>query len=130
LIACLKRNEGIAAELASHFDAILVDEFQDTSAVQAEILLLLSGKQGHVWVVGDPCQQIYAWRGAWRENFQWLMERTVAAVYRLTENFRSRQPILDAAYQWLGSQAAPLVENGLLTPLASARERAGELGFS
>jgi superfamily I DNA/RNA helicase len=129
LFSCLKRREAITAELAAHFDAILVDEFQDTSRVQAEILVLLSGQQGHLWVVGDPCQQIYAWRGAWRENLQWLIEQTGATVYRLTENFRSRQPILDAAYRWLSSQAAPLVETGMLSPLASYREQAGDPGL-
>lgn len=51
-------------------------------------------------------------------------------VYHLTENFRSRQPILGAAYQWLSLRAPSLVETGMLTRLASSRERQGDLGLA
>ena len=130
LLSCLKRHEPVTQALAAQFEAILVDEFQDTSRVQAEILFLLCGKERHLWVVGDPCQQIYTWRGAWWENLQWLIERTGAMIYHLTESFRSRQPILVAAYRWLSHRAPPLVETGMLTRLASSRECQGDLGLA
>ena len=57
-LVMLKKNKSFLKIISNKFKTILVDEFQDTSAVQAEILLLLSGKEKNIWVVGDPCQQI------------------------------------------------------------------------
>lgn len=77
---------------------MLVDEFQDTNAVQYELMRLLSAASGHVSVVGDPDQSIYSWRNAEVGNLAKMCADfpDVRRVF-LEENFRSTQSILDAA---------------------------------
>ena len=112
---------GVAAELArtvpsvgallrEQFAVVLLDEYQDTSSAQAELLrALFSGPdagagRGHpVTAVGDPCQAIYGWRGAAAANIITFAEQfpntdgSPATPYALTVNRRSGQQILDAA---------------------------------
>ena len=121
LLHCLKKQRGLAKDFASQTEAILVDEFQDTSSVQAEILCLLAGKRRHIWVVGDQCQQIYEWRGAGPRNLMQFRKNTHSRKYYLTENRRSRQPILDAAYFFLSRQVPALKRARMLKPLTSVR---------
>ena len=78
---------------------ILVDEYQDTNKVQAEILLLLSGQQNNLMVVGDDAQSIYSWRGADFGNMLEFPEKYKAVTYYMEENYRSSPEILDAANQ-------------------------------
>lgn len=122
-LLCLKRNKKIAREFASQADSILVDEFQDTSHIQAEILLLLSGKDRNIWVVGDPCQQIYEWRGAGPGNLLWFIKAAKAKKYYLTDNWRSTQAILNSAYLFLSSRVPSLKKNGMLKPLSSKQDQ-------
>ncbi len=121
LLHCLKKHSGLTKHFVSQIDAILVDEFQDTSSVQAEILCLLAGKQRHIWVVGDQCQQIYEWRGAGSQNLLRFCKRTRASEYFLTENRRSKQAVLDAAYSFLKRKTPDLRTTGMLKPLKSIR---------
>ena len=77
----------------------LIDEFQDTNTSQAAIAYLLAGEMANIFVVGDDDQAIYRFRGANVTNILNFKERFKAApIYTLTDNFRSGQPILDAAY--------------------------------
>ena len=78
---------------------ILVDEYQDTNKVQAEILLLLSGQQNNLMVVGDDAQSIYSWRGADFGNMLEFPEKYKAVTYYMEENYRSSPEILEAANQ-------------------------------
>lgn len=103
-------------------ETVLVDEFQDTSRIQAKILLLLSGQKKNIWVVGDPCQQIYEWRGTGKENMEWFITTTKAKKYTLTENWRSTQKILDTAYHFLSRKIPSLKESDLLKHLKSMRD--------
>ena len=77
---------------------ILIDEYQDTNEVQYKMVKLLSKKYGNLFVVGDPSQSIYAFRGA---NFQNILnfERDYenCKVIKLPQNYRSTQTILSAA---------------------------------
>jgi Superfamily I DNA and RNA helicases len=89
-------------ELLTHyrqrFQHILVDEFQDTNAIQYAWLRLLSEGQGDVFAVGDDDQSIYGWRGARMENIQrFNKEFREAHVLRLEQNYRSTATILNAA---------------------------------
>ena len=80
------------------FQHILVDEYQDTSKLQAEIVDIIAQKHRNIMVVGDDAQSIYAFRGAHYENILGFTERYPdAVVYKLQTNYRSTQSILDLA---------------------------------
>ena len=95
----MMRDDALAAEIGARFDHLLVDEYQDTNALQAEILLRLKPDGSGVTVVGDDAQAIYSFRGATIENILEFPERysPPAHVVVLEENYRSTQPVLDAA---------------------------------
>ena len=95
----MMRDGALAAEIGARFDHVLVDEYQDTNALQAEILLRLKPDGRGVTVVGDDAQSIYSFRGATVDNILEFPERfsPPAHVVVLEENYRSTQPVLDAA---------------------------------
>lgn len=77
---------------------LLVDEFQDTNTAQYLLLRLLGGKQPHLFVVGDPDQSIYGWRGAdYRNVHRFQEDYPSARTILLEQNYRSTQTILDIA---------------------------------
>jgi DNA helicase-2/ATP-dependent DNA helicase PcrA len=90
---------GVAAQMRADFDHILVDEYQDTNRLQAAILLALAPDGTGLTVVGDDAQSIYAFRAATVRNILDFPDRFSprAAVISLEHNYRSTQPILDAA---------------------------------
>jgi len=88
----------ILAQYRSRFAHILVDEFQDTNAIQYAWLRLLAGERDNLFVVGDDDQSIYGWRGARVENIQDFRKHYPAAtLIRLEQNYRSTGHILNAA---------------------------------
>jgi DNA helicase-2/ATP-dependent DNA helicase PcrA len=88
----------IAALYAEQFQHILVDEYQDTNRLQAEIIDLLAVKHRNVMVVGDDAQSIFAWRGAEFTNIYEFPKRYAeAAIYKLETNYRSTPEILGVA---------------------------------
>jgi DNA helicase-2/ATP-dependent DNA helicase PcrA len=95
----MMQDDALAAEIGARFDHVLVDEYQDTNALQAEVLLRLKPTGEGVTVVGDDAQAIYSFRGATVENILEFPERfsPPAHVVVLEENYRSTQPVLDAA---------------------------------
>jgi DNA helicase-2/ATP-dependent DNA helicase PcrA len=95
----MMQDDVLAAEIGARFDHVLVDEYQDTNALQAEILSRLKPTGAGVTVVGDDAQAIYSFRGATVENILEFPERfsPPAHVVVLEENYRSTQPVLDAA---------------------------------
>jgi len=90
--------------LAGKFRYIHVDEFQDTNAVQFDIVKLLASVHGNLFVVGDDDQSIYGWRGAQIENILHF-ERTYpnAKTYKLQQNYRSTKAILSLANASIGN---------------------------
>jgi DNA helicase-2/ATP-dependent DNA helicase PcrA len=89
----------VAAEVAARFDHILVDEYQDTNALQARILLRMKPDGCGVTVVGDDAQSIYSFRAATVRNILDFPKQfsPAATVVTLTQNYRSTQPILNAS---------------------------------
>ncbi len=94
----LVEKPDIADLYAEQFEHILVDEYQDTNRLQAEIIDLLAVKHRNVMVVGDDAQSIFAWRGAEFTNIYEFPERYPEAdVYKLETNYRSTPEILGLA---------------------------------
>ena len=108
----LKSDEAVRLALAKRYSHILVDEFQDTDPVQAEIIWRLAGegdpaspwhehviRPGALFLVGDPKQAIYRFRGADVQTYlvakQALSERDPASILKISSNFRTREPILE-----------------------------------
>ncbi|WP_075187120.1 DNA helicase II [Teredinibacter haidensis] len=92
------KNPTLLGHYQMRFRAILVDEFQDTNAVQYAWLRVLAGKDSRITAVGDDDQSIYGWRGAKIENIQkFEQDFEPVAVTRLEQNYRSSANILNAA---------------------------------
>lgn len=96
LLELLKEHPAVRERLTARFEYILVDEYQDTNAIQADIVYHLAGQRRNVMVVGDDSQSIYSFRGA---NFKNIMNFPAmfpgAHIVTLEENYRSTQRILD-----------------------------------
>lgn len=94
----LMADEGVRNKWQRKYEHILVDEFQDTNDIQFDLVKLLVGRENNLFVVGDPDQTIYTWRGA---NLSIIMEFNEtfegAATIVLDTNYRSSQKILECA---------------------------------
>lgn len=94
----LEENEHLRLSYAMRFSHILVDEYQDTSKLQADIVDLMGSLGKNVMAVGDDAQSIYSFRGARFENILEFPKRyPEATIFRLTKNYRSTQEILSFA---------------------------------
>jgi DNA helicase-2/ATP-dependent DNA helicase PcrA len=94
----LSRFPKARAELLDRFDHILVDEYQDTNRLQADIVDAMLGPDRNLMVVGDDAQSIYGFRGADFSNILGFPDRHPdCQVFRLETNYRSFPPILDLA---------------------------------
>lgn len=102
----------ILAHYQQRFRCILVDEFQDTNAIQYAWIRLLAGKENHVMIVGDDDQSIYGWRGAKVENIhRFLQDFPNAITVRLEQNYRSTGIILKAANELISKNTGRLGKN-------------------
>jgi len=91
-------NPPLLQHYRERFRHVLIDEFQDTNAIQYKWLTLLAGPAGLPFAVGDDDQSIYRWRGARVENLnQFRRDFPAAALYKLEQNYRSTGMILKAA---------------------------------
>ena len=103
-------------ELLDHYrkrlQHLLIDEFQDTNAIQYAWIRMLAGSTGRVFVVGDDDQSIYGWRGAKVENVQhFTRDFPEVHTIRLEQNYRSTGTILDAANALIKNNAARMGKN-------------------
>jgi DNA helicase-2/ATP-dependent DNA helicase PcrA len=85
-------------QLSEQYRDIMVDEYQDTNKLQAQIVKLMTARQDNVAVVGDEFQSIYSFRGASHKNMLEFPKLFPSAqIIKLEENYRSTQPILNVA---------------------------------
>lgn len=96
LLELLKNNEEARKKISRTYKFIMVDEYQDTNRLQAEIAVLLASGHNNIMAVGDDSQSIYSFRGA---NFRNIMDFPKlfpgAQIITLEQNYRSIRPILD-----------------------------------
>ena len=94
----LRRHDDVLKQLSTRFRHVLVDEYQDTNRLQADIVDLMLGAGRNLMVVGDDAQSIYAFRGAEYANILSFPERYPdCTTFRLETNYRSLPPILTLA---------------------------------
>ena len=97
-IDLLERDKATREKYQERFEYVLVDEYQDVNAAQYRLVALLAGKHGNITVVGDDDQSIYSWRGSdYRMILRFEEDFPGAKIFKLEENYRSTQRILDAA---------------------------------
>jgi DNA helicase-2/ATP-dependent DNA helicase PcrA len=107
-----KENPSLLEHYRTRFRHVLVDEFQDTNAIQYKWLTLLAGPEGLPFVVGDDDQSIYRWRGARVENLhQFRRDYPKAELVKLEQNYRSTGTILKAANALISNNSGRLGKN-------------------
>src|SRR3989442_4876613 len=127
-LSLLRRRPHVLGYYTRRFKYILVDEFQDTNYAQFELVKLLAARHRNVAVIGDDDQAIYRWRGAALTNVLGFLDRYPdAKQVVLTENFRSHQPVLDAAYTLIRYSSPDRLEvrSGMDKHLVAVREARG-----
>ena len=133
----LSESDQARQEVCSRFRYILVDEYQDTNPIQAEIVRLLAYNHSNVMVVGDDAQSIYSFRGADFYNIMRFPDQfTNTTVIKLEQNYRSLQPILsltnailEQAQEKFTKTLFSELEGGSRPIVYSARNEAGEARF-
>ncbi|HEV3148084.1 MAG TPA: UvrD-helicase domain-containing protein, partial [Chthoniobacterales bacterium] len=117
----LRHHEGVAAFYRRQFQFILVDEYQDTNKVQADLVDTLARDHRNVMVVGDDAQSIYSWRGA---NFKNILEFPKrypdTQVFKIEMNYRSVPEVLEVANAAIASNVEQFRKN--LAPTRDSNE--------
>jgi DNA helicase-2/ATP-dependent DNA helicase PcrA len=97
-VELLRDQPAIAEFYQRHFQFVLVDEYQDTNRLQAELVDLIAARHRSVMVVGDDAQSIYSWRGANYQNIIEFPKRyPEATIYKIETNYRSVPEVLAVA---------------------------------
>ncbi|MDD5427642.1 MAG: ATP-dependent helicase [Candidatus Omnitrophica bacterium] len=108
--------------VAGRYKYVMVDEYQDTNALQGDIAYLLASEHKNIMVVGDDAQSIYGFRGASHKNIMEFPKKfEECKIIKLEENYRSAQNILDVANSVLEN-----MENKYSKCLISTREETGD----
>jgi DNA helicase-2/ATP-dependent DNA helicase PcrA len=124
-VRLLKGDATTREKLQRRYQYMLVDEYQDTNRPQYEIMLALAGAHQNLCAVGDEDQSIYSWRGADINNILDFEKNFPAAkIIRLEQNYRSTQPILQAASAVVANNIQRKGKN-----LWTAREGGTKIGF-
>ena len=133
-LSMLQQHQSIAAFYRRQFQFILVDEYQDTNKIQADLVDMLALDHKNVMVVGDDAQSIYSWRGA---NFQNILEFPKrypdTQVFKIEMNYRSVPEILEVAnaaiaanVQQFRKHLSPTRESNAVKPALVALNDGGE----
>ena len=111
-VSLLQRSESLRRKWQDRFEYVLVDEFQDIDGKQYELAHILSQKWGNLFVVGDPDQTIYTWRGADVQYILGFPKRyPEAKTIYLNENYRSTPQILALSNALIAKNAMRLERN-------------------
>src|ERR1700736_2032255 len=120
-LSMLKQHENVASFYRRQFQFILVDEYQDTNKIQADLIDTLARDHRNVMVVGDDAQSIYSWRGA---NFKNILEFPKrypdAQVFKIEMNYRSVPEILEVANAAIAANVEQFRKN--LAPTRESNE--------
>ena len=115
MVELMGQHPAIRSQLSNTYRYLMVDEYQDTNAIQADLVRLLAATHRNVMAVGDDAQSIYSFRGA---NFRNIMDFPKlfpeAKIIKLEENYRSLQGILDVSNQVI-SRASESYTKALFT---------------
>jgi len=122
-------DERLAREIGGGFDHILVDEYQDTNVLQAQILERLRPGGEGLTVVGDDAQAIYSFRAASVENIRSFASVFSSSVVTLEENYRSTQAILDAANALIGKHLRAKRPQGAKPRYVTVTDDHGQAGY-
>ncbi|XOF32883.1 MAG: ATP-dependent helicase [Candidatus Electrothrix sp. YB6] len=133
----LSESDQAQQEICSQFRYILVDEYQDTNLIQAEIVRLLAAEHDNVMVVGDDAQSIYSFRGADFQNIMRFQDQFPdTEIIKLEQNYRSVQPVLaltnaiiDKAEEKYAKELFSEIEGGNRPVVYAARNEGGEARF-
>jgi len=108
----LRDQPQLLGHYRQRFTQVLIDEFQDTNAIQYAWTQLIAGPEGSPFVVGDDDQSIYRWRGAKVENLhQFTRDYPNAKIFRLEQNYRSTGNILGAANALIANNTGRMGKN-------------------
>jgi DNA helicase-2/ATP-dependent DNA helicase PcrA len=133
----LRSHPDVRADYGRRFEHILVDEYQDTNRIQAEIMDLLASVHRNLMVVGDDSQSIYSFRGANFENILQFPEKyRDARIYKLEANYRSTPEILHLANRSIRhneiqfhKELRPVRRRGVRPKLVSTLNAVYQAGF-
>lgn len=124
LKALLMSNEEVRKQISLKYKYVLIDEYQDTNSIQAQIVRLIASEHNNVTAVGDDSQSIYSFRGA---NFKNILEfpnlYEGCKIVTLEQNYRSSQNILDFANKIL-EQAKEKYSKELFSTIQSSEKPA------
>lgn len=132
----LKEHQSVRQRYQELFHFVMVDEYQDTNKAQYQLTQLLTQPQNNLYVVGDFSQSIYAWRGAdYKNMLQLKNDFQSVQEYRLEQNYRSTQSILDAATHVIShNKSHPVLKlwttNTVSNPIMVLDSSTGELEAS
>lgn len=131
----IERFPDVASDIRRRFDIVLLDEYQDTSIVQRQLLRSLFAGGFPVTAVGDPCQAIYGWRGASVDNIESFprhfprSDGAPAKRYALAENRRSGSAVLHVANELATSLRAEHSGSEPLVPVFDAEAARVDVGL-
>ena len=118
----LKTNDDIRTYYQQFFEHILIDEFQDTDVIQYDIIKMLGISHKNVFVVGDPDQSIYAFRGSHYANNQKFLKEFSASQIILDQNYRSTNDILHAANLLINHNQNRILGKSLKSDLGQGKQ--------
>jgi DNA helicase-2/ATP-dependent DNA helicase PcrA len=124
-VELLEKYPELRLKYQKRWKYLLIDEYQDTNFIQAKLAELLVGPEKNIFVVGDPDQTIYTWRGAEMNHIMSFVKKYEPALsILLTENYRSSKNILDAANELINKNEARLKKE-----LTTSQGAGAQIGF-